>query len=302
MVIPSRWFTGGRENLVGGFRHEMLTSNHTHKLTAFSNAKDLFPDAEIKGGCCYFLFDPAYNGNCLYRLVRDGITMSEQRDLSQFEVLIREPLLATIVKKVSSDSNNFVEALISSDTPFGIPTNPGVSKKNPIVVYGTASSQHNTILFYIKNSVRTTSFVDMNDIKKNSSDIHKYKVLVPKAYGAGETYPHQILGLPVYAPNNSVCSQSYLYVPFETENAAKNFIKYYRSRLFRVLVLASKITQDAMSKVYRFVPMQDFTERSDIDWSKNVAEIDKQLFAKYKLSADEIAFIESMIKPMQTEE
>ena len=64
------------------------------------------------------------------------------------------------------------------------------------------------------------------------------------------------------------------------------------------MVSATKLSQDAMSKVYRFVPMQDFTENSDIDWSKSVEEIDVQLYAKYKLTEDEISFIESMIKPM----
>ena len=66
----------------------------------------------------------------------------------------------------------------------------------------------------------------------------------------------------------------------------------------RILVSASKVSQHAMSKVYRFVPMQDFTAASDIDWSKSVEEIDRQLYAKYNLSDEEIAFIESMIKPM----
>ena len=60
----------------------------------------------------------------------------------------------------------------------------------------------------------------------------------------------------------------------------------------------SAVTQDALSKVYRFVPMQDFTANSDIDWSKGIEEIDAQLYAKYNLSDEEIAFIESMIKPM----
>lgn len=64
------------------------------------------------------------------------------------------------------------------------------------------------------------------------------------------------------------------------------------------MVSASKVSQHAMSKVYRFVPMQDFTEHSDIDWSKSVGEIDRQLFSKYGLNDEEIVFIESMIKPM----
>ncbi len=130
MVIPSRWFTGGRENLVGKFRHTMLTSSHTSKLIAFTNAKDLFPDAEIKGGCCYFTYSPSYYGECEYSLFRDGEIFSNNRNLGEFDVLIREPKLAGIVSKIVSASDCTIEGMISSDTPFGIPTNPEQSSKH----------------------------------------------------------------------------------------------------------------------------------------------------------------------------
>jgi hypothetical protein len=60
----------------------------------------------------------------------------------------------------------------------------------------------------------------------------------------------------------------------------------------------AKASQDATSKTFKFVPLQDFTENSDIDWTKSISEIDQQLYKKYNLSAEEISFIESMIKPM----
>ena len=136
------------------------------------------------------------------------------------------------------------------------------------------------------------------DIKKNTSDIDKPKVFIPEAYGAGESFPHQILGVPELAPANSVCSQSYLYVALNSELETINFVKYIKTKFLRILVSASKVSQHAMSKVYRFVPMQNFSGSSDIDWRKSVEEIDAQLYAKYNLSDEEIAFIESMIKPM----
>lgn len=298
MVIPSRWFTGGRENLVGNFRQIMLTSNHTSRLIAFSNAKDLFPDAEIKGGCCYFIFSPAYIGECNYSLIRDGKVFSNHRNLGEFDVLIREPKLAEIVSKIVSKTNHTIEGMISSDTPFGIPTNPAVSTKTPFKVYTDKTESHDTVLFLITKTGRCTAYVSKKDIKKNTSDIDKPKVFIPGAYGAGESFPHQILGVPELAPANSVCSQSYLYVALNSELETINFIKYIKTKFLRILVSASKVSQHAMSKVYRFVPMQDFTAGSDIEWSKSVEEIDAQLYAKYNLSDDEIAFIESMIKPM----
>lgn len=97
---------------------------------------------------------------------------------------------------------------------------------------------------------------------------------------------------------NSVCTQSYLYAAFDSETESRNFIKYLRTKFLRVLVSAIKITQHATSRVYRYVPLQDFTDGSDIDWSKSIAEIDAQLYKKYGLTDEEIIFIESMIKPM----
>ena len=298
MVIPSRWFTGGRENLVGDFRHTMLTSNHASQLIAFSNAKDLFPDAEIKGGCCYFIYSPEYSGKCNYSLIRDGKVFSSNRNLGEFDVLIREPQLAEIVSKISTKSNNTIEEMISSDTPFGIPTNPIGSSKKKFSIYDEEGLNHKTLLYMMLNGNRVIKYINCEDVKKNADKIKFPKVFLPKAYGAGESFPHQILGKPEVAPENSVCSQSYLYVALPTDQEAKNFVKYIQTKFLRILVSAAKLSQDAMSKVYRYVPLQDFTANSDIDWSKSIEEIDIQLYAKYNLSKDEIAFIESMIKPM----
>ena len=298
MVIPSRWFTGGRENLVGNFRQTMLTSNHTSRLIAFSNAKDLFPDAEIKGGCCYFIYSPSYNGDCEYSLNRDGKVFSNNRKLGEFDIFIREPKLAEIVSKVASKSASTIESMISSDTPFGIPTNPTGSAKSHFAIYNEASPTHKTLLYMMSNGNRVIRYIDGTVIRKNADKINTPKVLIPKAYGAGESFPHQILGKPEIASGNSVCSQSYLFVSLPTIQEANNFVKYIKSKFLRILVSAAKLSQDAMSKVYRFVPLQDFTAGSDIDWSKSVEEIDAQLYAKYNLSDEEVAFIESMIKPM----
>ena len=299
MVIPSRWFTGGRENLVKDFRNEMLTSKHVMKLVSFTNAKDLFPNAEIKGGCCYFLYTTSYCGKCKYELNRDDVKIATDRDLGQFDILIREPILANIVERILSQVTTFIDGLISSDTPFGIPTNPIDSSKYNIEISEQKDNVHDIAFYWIKRKEgRGIGYVSRKNIKKNIPDISKPKVFIPEAYGAGESFPHQIIGIPEIASAESVCSQSYLYVAFRTNTEAENFAKYLRTKFLRVLVSASKVSQHAMNKVYRFVPIQDFTENSDIDWSRSIDEIDSQLYAKYHLTEEETAFIEKMIKPM----
>lgn len=86
---------------------------------------------------------------------------------------------------------------------------------------------------------------------------------------------------------------------FDTAEQANNFLKYLYTKFFRILVSAAKISQSAPNRVYKFVPLQDFTDKSDIDWNKSIPEIDRQLYKKYNLTDEEISFIESMIKPME---
>lgn len=299
MIIPSRWFTGGRENLVGDFRNEMLTSRHVMKLVSYTNAKDLFPNAEIKGGCCYFLYSASYLGKCKYELNRDGVKIITDRDLGQFDILVREPVLADIVERILTQTTSFIDSLISSDTPFGIPTNPGISSKSHIEIYEQKDKVHNIALYWIKRNRRYIGYISRESVKKNVLDISKPKVFIPEAYGAGESFPHQIIGIPEITFVDSVCSQSYLYVAFGTKTEAENFAKYLHTKFLRVLVSASKVSQHAMSKVYRFVPAENFTVDSDVDWNKSISEIDAQLYAKYGLTTEEIDFIESMIKFME---
>lgn len=299
MIIPSRWYTGGRENLVGDFRNRMLTSKHVMKLVSHTNAKDLFPNAEIKGGCCYFLYAKSYCGKCEYELNRDGVKIITERNLGQFNILVREPILAEIVERILSQSDSFVDSLISSDTPFGIPTNPKASSKSHIEIYEQKDKEHEVALYWIKSNKRCVGYISRESVKKNVLDISRPKVFIPEAYGAGESFPHQIIGIPEIASADSVCSQSYLYVAFGTKTEVENFAKYLHTKFLRVLVSASKVSQHAMSKVYRFVPVENFTAYSDIDWSKSIPEIDTQLYVKYGLTAEEIDFIKSMIKPME---
>ena len=116
------------------------------------------------------------------------------------------------------------------------------------------------------------------------------KVYISKAYGAGEVFPHQILGVPLLGEPNSCCSETYIVVgAYKQRATAENIASYIRTRFFRFLVLLLKNTQDAPRRVYRLVPMQDFSK----PWT------DAELYAKYGLNAEDIAFVERMVKPME---
>lgn len=300
LITPARWFSGGRENLLGDFRKHMLTSGHVKKLLAFSDSHDVFPTVEIKGGVSYFLIDEKYKGNCNYSLITNGEVKTSEIRLDAFDVLIRDPKLNAIVQKVDeirkSSGMKCVDSIISADTPFGIPTNPGKSIKTPFEIFSTKSKNHDTLVYYLEGNQRKTAYCRRSDIKKNTQDIDKNKVFVPGAGGSGND-PY-VLGKPEVAFPNSVCSQTFLYSPFLTNIEATNFASYLKSKFLRILVSAVKITQHAQSNAYRFVPIQDFTSSSDIDWSAPIEDIDRQLYKKYNLSDEEVSFIEKTIKPM----
>lgn len=301
MIIPARWIAAGRENLLGVFRREMLSARTLQKFVNIPRTNYFGNDIELKGGSCYYLDDNSYNGMCNYVLEENEIKDTIKINLDNFDILIREPKTANIVAKVEAERKNdnveTLDTIISSDTPFGIPSNPRTSPKNPFNVYTNRTAKHNTLLYHIESNRRKIEYVCRADISKNIKDIDRIKVFLAGSGGSG--YDKLVLAQPELAMDNSVCSQSYLYVPFDTLQEAENLIKYIKTKFLRILVSAMKITQSAPKRVYQFVPLQDFTDNSDIDWSKSIEEIDKQLYKKYNLTQEEISFIENRIKPMK---
>ena len=290
-IIPSRWYSAGRDVLLGDFRKRMLTCGNISYMNNITNSRILFSNVEIKGGICYFLYDKRYKGKCHYIYTNSECTTTQDIVMDRFDILIRDPRIANIVEKVHNvmraNSIIGVDTIISGDTPFGIPTNVMDSAKNPFKIYGKETTDHNVKVYYLEKNKRQIAYVSRNDIKKNSHDVNKNKVFLPKASGSGND-PY-VLGNPILAPKNSVCSQTFIYAAFTNEEEAINFMTYLKTKFVRILIASIKLTQDCLSGVFRFVPLQDFSR----PWT------DADLYEKYGLTNDEIAFIESMIKPME---
>ena len=134
-------------------------------------------------------------------------------------------------------------------------------------------------------------------------NLYKYKVVFPKANGSGaigEVLSTPLIGSPLIGSPLIGYTETYISAgETSSKEVAEAVLKYIKSKFARTMLGILKVTQDNTKKVWKFVPMQDFTDKSDIAWSKSVPEIDKQLYAKYNLDDSEIAFIESMIKPME---
>ncbi len=280
MVIPSRWLAGGRG--LDDFRKEMLNSRQIKKLVDYPVSKEVFPNVEIKGGICYFIWSSSYSGPCSVTVFRGEQSTTSNRLLEEFDVFVRDPIAVQILNKVLNKSHIGMDSIVSNREPFKIESNFSGWHK--------AEKKGDIKLFRIASSKRQLAWMPRSEIVKNVDLIDKWKVLVPKAYGAGETIPHQILGRPWLASPPSACTGSFLAIPADSEAVAKSILSYYQTKFFRFLVSLRKITQDAFSHMYTWVPMQSW----DRQW------IDDDLYKMYKLTTDEIEYIESVIRPMDS--
>jgi len=277
MIIPSRWFTGGKG--LDDFRNGMLKDSRLTKIVDFPNSSDSFPGVSIKGGVCYFLWDRDNPSICEVTTSRNNKTSTMTRPLLEegFETFIRYNEAVSIVQKVSKYSEESFSRLVSPRRPFGFSTDFKDFKNSPST---------NSVTIYANNKI---GHVKKELIERNLAWINKWKIFISKAYGAGEEYPHQILNKPFIAGTNTCCTETYLVIgPFSSKKECECVTSYIQTKFFRFLVLLNKPTQDATSKVYTFVPIQNFEE----EWT------DEKLYKKYKLTKTEIEFIESMIRPM----
>ena len=277
MVIPSRWLAGGRG--LDDFRKEMLNSAKLSHLIDFPSSKEVFPSVQVEGGICYFLWSPENQGECEVSIVRGGEMTTSKRKLDEFDVFVRESRSVEILRKVQAFHEKSITEMLTSDTPFGIATN--------FSAYRNVERKGDILLYYVNRGKRGTGFVARSAIQKNAQLIDEWKVLVPEGHG-GQQIPNSVLGKPWLCPPGSACTQTFLAFWAESESAAMSVESFYRTKFFRHLVSLRKITQHALRSTYLWVPQQSW----DQEWT------DEKLYKKYGLTKDEVAFIESMIRPM----
>lgn len=276
MIVPSRWFSGGRG--LDSFRSEMLSDKHIRKLVDYPISSECFSGVEIKGGVCYFLWERDSEGECEIKTIRNENVTTSTRYLLEpgSDCFIRYNEAISIYHKVSQFKERSFSEIVSTQKPFGFRT----------FVLGDDKPGPDSVRIFANKHI---GYVDRHSVLVNKNWLPQYKVYISAAYGAGEDFPHQILGKPIFGGPDTCCSETYLVIgPFDKEEYARNVISYISTKFFRHLVLLQKSTQHTSKKVYSYVPMQDFSK----PWT------DEELYAKYSLTDEEIAFIESMIKPM----
>jgi site-specific DNA-methyltransferase (adenine-specific) len=282
MVVPSRWLAGGRG--LDAFRKEMLGSHDLVCLVDHPVSSEVFPGVEVKGGICYFLWEASHQGPCEVTVVRGDDRKTSTRQLDEFDVFVRDPRAVEILKKVLHAGEESITEILTADTPFGLATNfDGFHSKK---------GDKDISIHYVRSGKRSVGYLRRDLITKNSDLIKRWKVLVPEAGSdGGQRIPDSVLGKPLLCSPPSVCTQSFLAFTVDSKSEAESLESYYRTKFFRFLVSLRKLTQHALRSTYTWVPHQTW----DRKWT------DKELYKKYKLTKEEIEYIESMIRPMEAD-
>lgn len=279
MITPSRWFSGGKG--LSDYRDRMLNDRRIRSIHDYSNAKEVFPGVEIKGGVSFFLWDRDYDGDCTFVQMAEGKPVSKRsRDLRSGKgVVIRDNFAADIVEKVrtASPTERRVSEIVSSQDPFGQSLKTNFKGASPERFEGSIP-----LVF-----VNKIGFVNRDQLERNHHWVDQYKVLIPKASdGRGGNESLSVLGEPIALAPGSACTQSYLVAgTFDTANEATNYANYLTTKFVRFLVLQRKVSQDLTQSRFAFVPLLSMEKL----WT------DSELFELHGLTQDEILYIEKVI-------
>lgn len=290
MIIPAKWYTGGKG--LDEFRANMLNDKQLVKLFDYEDSRDCFPTVDIAGGVCYFLWNKGSDNKCVVTSILGSFRNESTRYLNEHDTFIRNQKVLDIINKVKSQTfTGFLSQTVYSRKPFGIrsfqrgfPAKPGRN----ISLFGSDG----------------ITYMEEKDVPQNKEIVDKWKVIMSKASAehAGQTDANgrkRIVSRLEVLPPYTICTESYLLLDiFDNEEEAQNLKKYIRTCFTRFLLASILITQNIVRDKFKFVPIQNYKNNSDIDWSQSIPDIDRQLYTKYNLSDDEIAIIEKMIKPM----
>lgn len=298
LITPARFlFEAGQTPQ--NWNKKMLNDEHFKVIKYFSNTKDVFDTVDIKGGIVITM----RNCNEFYGKLS---TFTSYEELNTIVDKVKKCISFCSIKSLVSSQGiyRFSDKFFSVHPEIYNITGKGTGAKiisrivdlmPQVFVENPVNSQYVEILSKSRSG-RIVRYIS-RDYLQNNEYIDTYNVSLPESNGAGafDQFSSPVITIPGVGVTDTFISIG----TFNNLIEAEHLLKYIKSKFLRALLGVKKATQHNPKDTWDFVPLQDFTENSDIDWSKSIAEIDQQLYKKYNLSDEEIAFIESMIKPME---
>ncbi|MFO8827563.1 Eco57I restriction-modification methylase domain-containing protein [Legionella pneumophila] len=272
LVIPARWFAGGKG--LEGFREKMMNSGQIKNLKYFKNSSDVFPTVDINGGICFFHYVKDHIG--LTAFSDDKYTVN--LNLNEFDIIADDPLAYSIIRKVKDLwKNHYIGDKAWARNPFGVPTNYFI--KNEL--------KSNQIVPCLSRG-RKIQYIGLDLIKKNQDKVNLWKVAIPKAAGGSKgnrrsTIPiNQIF----IVESGVITTETYNIIDtFKEREEAQNLINYLQTDFARYLVGLRKITQDVTKDRWNWVPYVDISKK----WA------DEELFSLFQLTPAEQTHIKKKV-------
>ncbi len=287
-IIPTRWYAGGKG--LDAFRDKMLDDKHIRTLNDCLAPEYIFPNTNIRGGVCYFLWDLKYNNMLdLVHIVtsdKGNIISDVMRPLKVegADVFIRFNEAILIIQKVKSKIGESLDTWISPRRPFGIDSSFSKSEE----FSGIKNTEH--CVECIGKGLQL-GYIRKDSIETHMEWVDTWKVFMPRANNIGTELNDDNLNTFIGKPG-MVCTEAYIAIGADKnldEIKCRNLSTYMRTKFARFMHSLAKASQDATSKTFVFVPVLDFSRR----W------LDKDLYEYFSLSDTEVTFIEKMIKPME---
>ena len=285
MIIPSRWFAGGKG--LDDFRSDMLNDDRISAMVDYVNSADCFSGVDIAGGVNYFLWDNNYHGSCLVTTVRGDKRVTAKRKLNEFDIFVRSNESLSIIEKVTKKVTHTLDEFAFSRNPFGFESKSrGIKHKD---------ATHPVKLVHSQG----VGYVNEKEVTKNSAHLAKWKISIGKLVpsngevGIDPSKGYNAMTQPRILSPYTVITDSYLVLAtFDTEVEAINFEKFMTLKFPRFLMHETYSSMNISKSNFRFVPFMDYTK----SWS------DEELYSYFDLTDEEIAFVDGMIRPMEIDE
>ena len=301
LITPGRFlFNAGNTPKV--WNEKMLNDEHFKVIRYCQDSKEVFSGVDIKGGVAIHYRD-------------------KEKDFGKIGTYTVYSELNSILAKVKNKEKNYlidivfsaesyrftevmyedfpeIESMLSKGHKWDIASNTFDKLLNIVFFDEKPDNSEEYMRIYGRNSEGRKYRWIKRKYVSNDRNIDCYKVFIPAANGSGaigEVIPTPVVGTPVVGHTQTFISAGV----FKEEKEAEALLKYIKTKFTRAMIGTLKVTQNGKRGVYANVPMQNFTENSDINWSVSISEIDKQLYKKYGLDEKEIAFIEEKVKEME---
>jgi len=298
LITPSRWFTGeAQDKSFIKLRRFVKEHNHFCEIYHYPDNKLLFKNVLIAGGVNYFLFKDDYVGDVKFAECYEDKTEINNRPLFEdgLDIVLSMNKLIGILDNVRyHEGFEPITKITFGRNAFGITGN-----EKQLAKITREKSFRGAV--EVRCAYENILYTKRENITKNIEAIDKWKIFISKGNGGAGLLSDDkqvtILGRAYIGKPLSVCTDSLIPIgPFDTEEEAVNLQKYMSTKFLRFMVGILKVSQNVYQNVYKFVPIQNFTKSSDIKWSKDIQNIDKQLYSKYGFSKEQVDFIESRVK------